>query len=57
MKTEFCSSVLRGLSDIHMNERDRARAENGVRKSAAIVELIVGVASYVGLRSKHEVSS
>ncbi len=56
MQTELCSNLLRGLSDIHMSERDRVRAENGVRRSAAIVELIVGVASYVGLRSKHEVS-
>lgn len=57
MQSESCSSVLRGLNDIHMSERDRVRAQNGVRRSAAIVELIVGFASYVGLRSKHEVSS
>jgi hypothetical protein len=57
MQTESCSSVLRGLSGIHMSERDRARAENGVRRSAALVDLILGVASYVGLGSKHEVRS
>lgn len=57
MQTEFCSSVLRGLTDIHMTDRERTRAENGVRRSAAIVELILGVANYVGLRSKHEVSN
>lgn len=56
MKTETCSSVLRGLRAIRMNERDRARAENGVRRSAAIIELFVGMAEYVGFRSRPEIS-
>jgi hypothetical protein len=43
MNEAFCTSVLRELRTINMNERDRARAEDGVRKSAAIVELLAGM--------------
>ena len=56
MQTDLGSSVLRGLRGIQMSDRDRARAENGVRKSAAIVELLLGVAGYMGFRSKHAVA-
>ena len=43
MNEGFCTSVLRALREINMNERDRARAEDGVRKSAAIIELFAGM--------------
>ena len=43
MNESFYTSVLRELRGIQMNDRDRARAEDGVRKSAAIVELLVGM--------------
>ena len=43
MNESTYTSVLRELRGINMNERDRARAEDGVRKSAVIVELLVGV--------------
>ena len=46
-----CNSMLRDIRAIKMNARDRARAENGVRQSAAIVELLIGAAAFVGLRS------
>ena len=52
MQTEFYSSVLNGLCAINMNVRDRARAEAGVRTSAAIIETLVGMAGLVGLRRK-----
>ena len=41
--TTFCSNMLRDISNIPMSERVRARAEDGVRKSAAFVELLTGM--------------
>ena len=41
--TTFCSSMLRDLSTIPMSESVRVRAEDGVRKSAAIIELLAGM--------------
>ena len=38
MKADFCSSILNGLSNVHMSESDRARAADRVRKSVAFVE-------------------
>ena len=52
MQTDFYSSVLDALRGINMNTRQRARAEAGVRTSAAIVEVLVGMAGLVGFRSK-----
>ena len=52
MKTESYASVIRSLRGVNMNERARARAEAGARASAAIIELLVGVAGIVGLRAK-----
>ena len=52
MQTDFYSSVLNALHGINMNTRQRAQAESGVRTSAAIVEVLVGMAGLVGLRSK-----
>ena len=46
----FCNSMLRDLRAIQMSERTRAQAENGVRRSAAFVEALAGMASYVGFR-------
>jgi hypothetical protein len=51
MNADFYSNMLRGLSSINMTERERARAEDGVRKSAAIVECLLGIAGSMGLRS------
>ena len=43
MNETFCTSVLRELRGINMSERERARAEDGLRKSAALVELLAGM--------------
>jgi hypothetical protein len=52
MQKDFYSSVLDGLHGINMTMRQRARAEAGMRASAAIMEMLVGMAGLVGLRSK-----
>jgi hypothetical protein len=46
------SNMLRDLRGVRMSEHVRVRAENGVRLSAAIVEAVLGMASYVGLGAK-----
>ena len=51
MKADFYSNMVRCLSSINMTERERARAEDGVRKSVAIVECLLGIAGSIGLRS------
>ena len=48
----FCNSMLRDLRAIKMSDRVRVQAESGVRASAAIVEALLGMASYVGFRAK-----
>lgn len=45
MKADFCSSILSGLSNVHMSENDRARAADRVRKSVAFVEWMFALAS------------
>jgi hypothetical protein len=52
MQKDLYSSVLDGLRGINMTMRQRARAEAGMRASAAIIEMLVGMAGLVGLRSK-----
>lgn len=45
MKADFCTSILSGLSNVHMSESDRARAADRVRKSVAFVEWMFTLAS------------
>lgn len=45
MKADFCSSILNGLSNVHMSESDRARAADRVRQSVAFVEWLFTLAS------------
>lgn len=45
MNGDFCSSILSGLSSVHMNETDRARAADRVRKSVALVEWVLALAA------------
>jgi hypothetical protein len=51
MNADFCSSMLRGLSGINLSERERARAEDRVRKSVAFVEWLVAIAGAAGRRA------
>jgi hypothetical protein len=51
MSADIYSTMLQGLSSINMTERERARAEAGVRKSAAIIECLIGVATSMRLRT------
>ena len=51
-KESFYRSMLRDLRSIKMNQHQRTRAEEGVRQSAAIVELLLGVAGYFGAREQ-----
>ena len=44
MNGDFCTSVLRGLGQINLSERERQRAEDRVRQSAAFVEWLVAIA-------------
>ena len=46
------NSMLSDVRSINMSQRVRAQAENGVRMSAAFVEVLAGFASYVGFGSK-----
>ena len=50
----FYHSMLRDIRGINMNERDRARAEDGVRKSAALVDFLMGMAGIVGVGEKQD---
>ena len=45
MNGEFCSSILRGLSNVHMSDSERARAADRVRKSVAFIEWLLAFAS------------
>ena len=45
MKRDFSSSILSGLSNVHMSESDRARAADRVRKSVAFVEWVFTLAA------------
>ncbi len=51
MNADIYCTTLMGLNSINMTERERARAEEGVRKSAAIIECLIGVATSMGLRT------
>lgn len=42
----FYSNIIAVLRNVNMTERQRARAEDGVRKSAAIVEALAGMAGF-----------
>ena len=50
----FYHSMLQDIRGINMSERERARAEDGVRKSAVLVSLLVGVAGLVGVAQKQD---
>jgi hypothetical protein len=50
MNADIYSTMLQGLSSINMTERERARAEAGVRKSAAIIECLIGAATSISMR-------
>ena len=50
----FYHSMLQDMRGINMSERERARAEDGVRKSAALVNLLVGMAGFVGVGEKQD---
>ena len=49
---DFYTSMMRDLGGIAMSERVRSQAEHGIRKSAVIIELLAGVASYVSPRTE-----
>ena len=45
MNGDFCSSILCGLSGVHMSDSERARAADRVRKSVALVEWVLALAT------------
>lgn len=45
MNGDFCSSILHGLSNVHMSDSERARIADRVRKSVAFVEWMLALAS------------
>lgn len=46
MKGDFSSSILSGLSNVHMSESERARAADRVRKSVAFIEWVFSLAAH-----------
>jgi len=48
----FYNSMMSDVRSINMSQRVRVQAENGVRMSAAFVEALAGIATYVGFGSK-----